>query len=101
MVASHNVSGSSPTPRAGQQGTWITEDMKAAYIELHRLGFAHSVEAWHEGELVGGLYGVSVGSAYFGESMFSKHSDASKVAFVALAEQPQAIIRGKEPVGRQ
>ncbi len=55
------------TPRAGQQGTWITEDMKTAYTELHRQGFAHSVEAWHaEGELAGGLYGVSIGAAYFG-----------------------------------
>ena len=81
------------TPRAGQQGTWITEDMKTAYTELHRRGFAHSVEAWHvegtEGndELVGGLYGVSIGGAYFGESMFSHASDASKVAFVALVRQ--------------
>ena len=81
------------TPRGGQQGTWITEDMKTAYTELHRKGFAHSVEAWRPGkpgkpgkeaELVGGLYGVSIGTAYFGESMFSRASDASKVAFVAL-----------------
>lgn len=78
-------------PRAGQAGTWITEDMKSAYAELHREGFAHSVEAWTpEGELVGGLYGVSIGSAYFGESMFSRASDASKVAFVALVEQLRA-----------
>ena len=76
------------TPRGGQQGTWITEDMKTAYAELHRQGFAHSVEAWHsEGELAGGLYGVSIGAAYFGESMFSRASDASKVAFVALVRQ--------------
>ena len=84
------------SPRGGQQGTWITEDMKTAYTELHRKGFAHSVEAWcpgkdgkpgKEAELVGGLYGVSIGTAYFGESMFSRASDASKVAFVALVRQ--------------
>ena len=81
------------TPRAGQGGTWITEDMRTAYTELHRQGFAHSVETWRsEGnnELVGGLYGVSIGGAYFGESMFSRASDASKVAFVALVRQLMA-----------
>ena len=77
-------------PRAGQGGTWITEDMKAAYGELHRLGFAHSVEVWSQGELVGGLYGVSIGAAYFGESMFASASNASKVGFVALVEQLDA-----------
>ena len=78
------------TPRAGQEGTWITQDMKTAYIELHRQGFAHSVEAWRsegDDDLVGGLYGVSIGAAYFGESMFSRASDASKVAFVALVRR--------------
>ena len=75
------------SPRAGQSGTWITEEMKAAYGELHRLGYAHSVEVWRGGELVGGLYGVSIGAAYFGESMFARVSDASKVGFVALVEQ--------------
>jgi leucyl/phenylalanyl-tRNA--protein transferase len=74
-------------PRPGQRGTWITEEMKAAYAELHRLGFAHSAEAWSGGELVGGLYGVSLGGAFFGESMFARASDASKLAFVALVEQ--------------
>lgn len=78
------------TPRAGQGGTWITEDMKKAYTELHRQGFGHSVEAWRDNELVGGLYGVSIGGAYFGESMFSRASDASKVAFVALVGQLKA-----------
>ena len=78
------------TPRSGQGGTWITEDMKTAYTELHRQGFAHSVEAWRDHELVGGLYGVSIGAAYFGESMFSRASDASKVAFVALVRQLMA-----------
>jgi leucyl/phenylalanyl-tRNA--protein transferase len=61
--------------------------MKAAYTNLHRLGLAHSVEAWQDGRLVGGLYGVSLGSAFFGESMFARAPDASKVAFVALVEQ--------------
>lgn len=68
-------------------GTWITSDMKSAYAELFRMGFVHTAEAWREGELVGGLYGVSLGAAYFGESMFSRADDASKVAFVTLVEQ--------------
>jgi leucyl/phenylalanyl-tRNA---protein transferase len=74
-------------PRPGMPGTWITPEMQKAYIELHRLGLAHSVEAWREGRLVGGLYGVSLGGAFFGESMFRRETDASKVAFVALVEQ--------------
>ena len=76
--------------------TWITDDMQEAYIELHQLGFAHSAEAWLEGELVGGLYGLSIGKMFFGESMFSHHSNASKVAFVhltlALKEQGYTLI---------
>lgn len=68
-------------------GTWITSEMKAAYEELFRLGLAHTAESWRDGELVGGLYGVSLGGAYFGESMFSRADDASKVAFVTLVEQ--------------
>jgi len=72
----------SETPRPGQDGTWITEDMIQAYIELHRLGFAHSIEARADGRLVGGLYGVSIGKAFFGESMFSLEDDASKCAFI-------------------
>jgi leucyl/phenylalanyl-tRNA--protein transferase len=75
--------------RPGQSGTWITPDMQAAYRELHRRGVAHSVEAWHEDRLVGGLYGVSLGAAFFGESMFTLAPDASKVAFVRLVEQLQ------------
>jgi leucyl/phenylalanyl-tRNA--protein transferase len=71
--------------RAGD--TWITKDMIDAYIKLHRSGFAHSVEAWLEDELAGGLYGVSLGSAFFGESMFSEKSNASKVSFVILVQQ--------------
>ena len=78
-------------PRVGQNGTWITEEMKSAYVELHRLGLAHSAEAWEDGKLVGGLYGVSLGSAFFGESMFARAPDASKVAFVTLVEW----LRGK------
>jgi len=73
--------------RPGQEGTWITEDMKAAYRDLHDAGYAHSVEAWLDDELVGGLYGVSLGSVYFGESMFARVSDASKVAFAAFVPQ--------------
>lgn len=74
-------------PRPGQDGTWITRDMVRAYDRLHELGYAHSVEAWRDEELVGGLYGVSLGSAFFGESMFARADDASKIAFVALVEQ--------------
>ena len=71
-------------PRDGQPGTWITQDMCDAYIALHAAGFAHSLETWLEGELVGGLYGVSLGRMFFGESMFSRANDASKVAFFYL-----------------
>ena len=74
-------------PRPDQDGTWITSDMLEAYGELHRLGYAHSVEAWSGDELVGGLYGVSLGAAFFGESMFARAPDASKIAFVTLVEQ--------------
>ena len=74
-------------PRPGQRGTWITDDMLQAYIELHRVGFAHSAEAWQGDRLVGGLYGVSLGDLYAGESMFHDADDASKVAFVWLARQ--------------
>jgi leucyl/phenylalanyl-tRNA--protein transferase len=74
----------SSSPRPGQDGTWITEAMIEGYVELHRLGLAHSIEARRGGELVGGLYGVSLGSAFFGESMFSRESDASKAAFIPL-----------------
>lgn len=73
------------TPRPGQAGTWITDDMRAAYGRLHELGFAHSVEAWQDGALVGGLYGIALGGVFYGESMFSRVSDASKVAAAHLA----------------
>ncbi|MHB1566629.1 MAG: leucyl/phenylalanyl-tRNA--protein transferase [Acidiferrobacter sp.] len=72
-------------PRVGQSGTWINADMIAAYERLHHLGYAHSVECWQDGRLVGGLYGVALGGAFFGESMFSLVTDASKIAFVKLA----------------
>jgi len=71
--------------REGQAGTWITDDMKKAYIKLHDLGYSHSVEVWENNELVGGLYGVSLGKVFFGESMFSKVSNASKLALISLA----------------
>jgi leucyl/phenylalanyl-tRNA--protein transferase len=74
-------------PRAGQDGTWITDDMKRAYLRLHRLGYAHSVEAWEGDELAGGLYGVSLGRIFFGESMFARRPNASKVALVGLADK--------------
>jgi len=76
-------------PRRGESGTWITEEMAEAYGTLHRAGFAHSVETWLDDKLVGGLYGVALGRAFFGESMFARVSDASKVALVALARQLQ------------
>ncbi len=71
--------------RPGQHGTWITRDMLLAYKELHRLGYAHSVEAWQDGQLAGGFYGIAIGSAFFGESMFSLKPDASKAAFIPFA----------------
>lgn len=71
--------------RNGQEGTWISDEMKKAYINLHELGFAHSVETWRDGKLVGGLYGISLGSVFFGESMFHKATDASKIALVFLS----------------
>jgi leucyl/phenylalanyl-tRNA--protein transferase len=72
--------------RPGQKGTWITPEMVDAYVRLHELGFAHSFEAWEGDSLAGGLYGVSLGSAFFGESMFADRRDASKVAFVRAVE---------------
>lgn len=78
------------TPRPGQQGTWIVPEMLAAYVKLHHEGFAHSVECWQDDKLVGGLYGVSLGKAFFGESMFSHKTDASKIALGVLAAHCQA-----------
>ncbi len=74
-------------PRGDDEGTWISKEIKQAYVALHKKGHAHSVEAWQEGNLVGGLYGVSIGSLFFGESMFSHISNASKVAFATLVTQ--------------
>ena len=71
---------------AERDETWIDDTVMASYCELHRRGFAHSVEAWLEDELAGGLYGVSIGGAFFGESMFHRRTDASKVSLVALVE---------------
>ena len=73
-------------PRGVGVGTWLTRDMIEAYCLLHTMGYAHSVEAWHRGELAGGLYGLALGKVFFGESMFTRRSDASKVAFVRLVE---------------
>lgn len=75
------------TPRRGESGTWIVPEMIEAYTRLHQAGYAHSVESYKDGVLCGGLYGVSLGGCFFGESMFSRADDASKVAFVALAER--------------
>lgn len=73
------------------EGTWIIPEMQQAYIELHQEGFAHSVESWLDGKLVGGLYGISMGQCFFGESMFSTTNDSSKVALVALADFSQRV----------
>lgn len=84
------ISACASVDRPGQDGTWITGEMQEAYIRLHELGLAHSVESYLDGQLVGGLYGISLGNAFFGESMFHTVSDASKVAFVSLVEQVKA-----------
>ena len=77
-------------PREGQNGTWIMPEMVAAYTRLHHMGLAHSVESWSGGELVGGLYGIALGKVFFGESMFTRAPDASKVALVRLVEHLKA-----------
>ncbi len=81
----------SEAARPGQDGTWITPEMQAAYIHLHELGFAHCAESWEGGELVGGVYGIALGRCFFGESMFARRSDASKVAFVGLVHRLEAL----------
>jgi leucyl/phenylalanyl-tRNA--protein transferase len=81
------ISACAETERKHEDGTWITDEMKEAYNELHRKGFAHSVESYFDGKLVGGLYGVSLGKAFFGESMFHMMTDASKVALYYLVEK--------------
>lgn len=80
------ITACSAVSRKNQPGTWIVNEMIEAYTELFRAGFAHSVEAWRDGKLVGGLYGVSLGGCFFGESMFAHESNASKVAFAVLVE---------------
>lgn len=77
-------------PRSDQFGTWITDDVEQAYIKLHEMGYAHSAEVWKEEELVGGLYGIRLGKVFFGESMFSKVSNASRYAFIKYVQALQA-----------
>jgi len=104
------------TPRPDQDGTWITQEMVEAYLALHREGYAHSVESWQDNRLVGGLYGVSLGKCFFGESMFSWETDASKAALVRLVEfgtahgitlfdcqveNPHLLSMGAYPVSRK
>jgi leucyl/phenylalanyl-tRNA--protein transferase len=81
------IDGCAAGDRPGQDGTWITAEMRDAYCRLHTLGYAHSAEAWSDGALVGGLYGVALGGVFFGESMFALAADASKCAFVVLVRQ--------------
>lgn len=76
--------------REGQDGTWITDEVEGAYTQMHQLGYAHSAEAWLDSELVGGLYGIRLGNVFFGESMFSHVSNASKFAFIKYIEQLKA-----------
>lgn len=83
------ISNCSMAYRKGQDGTWITSEMKEAYIHLHQLGYAHSAEAWQGDQLAGGLYGIRLGNVFFGESMFSKTSNASKFAFISYIQQLQ------------
>ncbi|MCA9616124.1 MAG: leucyl/phenylalanyl-tRNA--protein transferase, partial [Myxococcales bacterium] len=78
------LAGCADTPRPGQTGTWITDELFEGYSRMHRLGYAHSVEAWQGDRLVGGLYGIALGRAFFGESMFAHAPDASKIAFATL-----------------
>ncbi|MEM1216383.1 MAG: leucyl/phenylalanyl-tRNA--protein transferase, partial [Bacteroidota bacterium] len=85
------IANCSAAKRRGQYGTWITDDMRDAYNELHDLGFAHSVEVWTpEGDLVGGLYGILLGKIFFGESMFSRANNASKFGFISLVRELRA-----------
>ena len=80
------ISNCSHISRNGQRGTWINDEMIEAYVKLHELGYAKSVEVWQDDELVGGLYGIDLGNVFCGESMFSKVSNASKVAFITLVQ---------------
>lgn len=87
----HVVALCGQVPRRGQLGTWITPDLRQAYLELHRRGITHSVEAWHEGQLVGGLFGASIGACFVGESMFALRSNASKAAFIVLVQELERL----------
>ncbi len=82
----HGVLTACAAPRQHQSGTWITSEMQQAYLRLHSMGYAHSIESWRDDTLVGGLFGVKIGHLFFGESMFSRVSDASKAALVALCQ---------------
>ena len=81
----------SEVPRPGQEGTWLVPEMIDAYVDFHKQGFAHSVEVWQEGQLVGGLYGVGLGKMFFGESMFARVSNASKVGFIHLIRRLEEL----------
>jgi leucyl/phenylalanyl-tRNA--protein transferase len=85
-IAFKDVMSACASPRDGHGGTWITPTMLSAYLELHALGHAHSIEVWLDGDLVGGLYGIAIGQAFFGESMFSRQSNASKIGFAFLCK---------------
>ena len=90
-AAFRDVIGNCRRQRKDQSSTWITDEMEEAYIELHVMGFAHSVETWHNGVLAGGLYGVSIGKMFFGESMFTNISNASKAALITLSVKLQSL----------
>ncbi|PSR13847.1 MAG: leucyl/phenylalanyl-tRNA--protein transferase [Bacteroidetes bacterium] len=81
------IAACSTLPRRGQRGTWITDDINSAYCELHKQGYAHSVEVWEGAELVGGLYGIALGKVFFGESMFARTANASKFGFITLVRE--------------
>lgn len=83
------IAGCKNSPRPGQDGTWITSSVEAAYIKLHKEGYAHSVECWYEGQLAGGFYGIQLGKCFFGESMFARVSNASKAAFITFVKRAQ------------
>lgn len=86
-LAFDDVMAACAEPRSDQSGTWITEEMRTSYFLLHQAGYAHSFECWRDGVLVGGLYGVAIGCCFFGESMFRRESDASKVCFVLACQK--------------
>ncbi|OMP80299.1 leucyl/phenylalanyl-tRNA--protein transferase [[Flexibacter] sp. ATCC 35208] len=85
------IAGCKQSLRKGQDGTWITTEVEEAYVTLHKMGYAHSVECWQDGELVGGFYGVMIGACFFGESMFAKVSNASKAAFITFVQKAKGM----------